>query len=97
MTQSIREMNSSTLLLSKSILARDSILKRLDAGQIEFGEERAKVSQLYQQLERRTEVAKLKHHEDLEEIDRVSLSPFRRYSSSTGKSKTNGQPSISPK
>ena len=56
---------ASPLLLSKSILARDSIIKRIDAGCGDQQQEKVKVSQLYQQLERRIEAAKAKHRQEL--------------------------------
>lgn len=56
MAEQITPSNSSPLLLSKSILARDSILKRLDLNKHEFGEDRTKMSHLYQQLEKKIQV-----------------------------------------
>jgi hypothetical protein len=73
MSQQTPNNKGSPLLLSKSILARDSILKRLDACQKDFGDERTKESQLYQQLERRIEISKGKHLEELKALDMVSV------------------------
>lgn len=50
MTQQLTHQTSSPLLLSKSILARESIFKKLDLHQFELSDERIKVSKLYQQL-----------------------------------------------
>ena len=48
----------SPLQLSKSIMLKDSILKRLDLNRNDLSEEQVKNSQLYQQMERRIEATK---------------------------------------
>ena len=47
---SLMKNQSTQLLLNKNILARSSIIKRIELSHCDIGEEKLKVSQIYQQL-----------------------------------------------
>jgi len=50
---SLSKNQSTPLLLNKNILARSSIFKRIEHSHCEIGEEKIKLSHIYQQLERK--------------------------------------------
>jgi hypothetical protein len=69
---------STPLLVSKNILIRDSIFKRLDLQNDYSCSDKAKESQMYQQLERKMEAAQLQHVAFMQAIEEVPLRPYRK-------------------
>jgi hypothetical protein len=63
---------STPLLVSKNILIRDSIFKRLDLQNDFSCPDKAKESQMYQHLERKMEAAQKQHFEFMQAIQQVS-------------------------
>jgi hypothetical protein len=85
---------STPLLVSKNILIRDSIFKRLDLQNEYSSEDKAKDSQMYQQLELKLETAKRDHMTFLQAIDEVINTQLRRLKWSNSRSKGKRLPSM---